>query len=87
MAKLQTFTYTAQIRPAEPGETGFWVEVPALPGCVSQGETYEEAVANAQEAVEGFLEALVKAGQPIPSEPPPDKRIASRLIVRAPVPA
>lgn len=38
-------------------EGGFWAEVPALPGCVSQGETMEELKANMREAVAGWLEA------------------------------
>lgn len=38
-------------------EAGYFVaEVPALPGCLSQGKTYEEAIANIREAVEGWLE-------------------------------
>lgn len=41
------------LHPAEEG--GFWVEVPALPGCVSEGETVEEALANIREAAEGWL--------------------------------
>ena len=51
-----------------PGEDGFIVaECPALPGCVSQGATREEALKNIQEAIEGTLE-LRKAQQlPIPS--------------------
>ena len=46
------------IHPADEG--GFWAEAPALPGCVSQGETRDEALANIREAVEGWLE--VSAG-------------------------
>jgi predicted RNase H-like HicB family nuclease len=42
------------IHPAEEG--GFWAEVPALPGCVSEGDTIEETVANVREAAEGWLE-------------------------------
>jgi len=41
------------VHPAEEG--GFWAEVPALPGCVSQGETLEELRANIREAIEGWL--------------------------------
>ena len=37
-------------------EGGFWVEVPALKGCVSEGETLEEALENIKEAAEGWLE-------------------------------
>jgi predicted RNase H-like HicB family nuclease len=41
----------------EADEGGFWAEVPALPGCMTQGETREELAANLQEAVEGWLSA------------------------------
>ncbi|MBV9282359.1 MAG: type II toxin-antitoxin system HicB family antitoxin [Chloroflexi bacterium] len=34
---------------------GYWAEVPALPGCMTQGETYDELLRNIQEAVEGWL--------------------------------
>ena len=37
-------------------EGGFWAEVPAIPGCVSQGETKEELKKNILEAIEGCLE-------------------------------
>jgi len=43
----------------ERDEKGFYVaEVPALPGCLSQGKTYDEALANIKEAVEGWLEVM-----------------------------
>jgi predicted RNase H-like HicB family nuclease len=38
-------------------EGGYWVEVPSLPGCGTQGETIEELISNLYEAVEGYLEA------------------------------
>ena len=41
------------LHPAEEG--GFWAEVPALPGCVSEGESFEETLANIREAAEGWL--------------------------------
>jgi predicted RNase H-like HicB family nuclease len=41
----------------EAEEGGFWAEVPALPGCVSQGETMVELLANVREAVAAWLEA------------------------------
>ena len=46
-------TLKVLIHAAEEG--GFWAEVPALPGCVSQGETVEELRTNVQEAIEGWL--------------------------------
>ena len=36
-------------------EDGFWAEVPAIPGCVSQGDTFEELLPNLYEAIEGCL--------------------------------
>ena len=39
----------------EAEEGGFWAEVPAIPGCATQGETYEELLKNLYEAVEGCL--------------------------------
>jgi len=42
------------LEPAEEG--GYTVYVPALPGCISEGDTYEEATANIKEAIEHYLE-------------------------------
>ncbi len=43
----------------EPDEAGYFVaEVPALPGCLSQGKTREEAIANVKEAIAGWLEVM-----------------------------
>ncbi|GAA4011114.1 hypothetical protein GCM10022408_24290 [Hymenobacter fastidiosus] len=39
----------------EAAEGGYWAEVPAIPGCATQGETFEELLANIYEAVEGGL--------------------------------
>ncbi|MDP3767738.1 MAG: type II toxin-antitoxin system HicB family antitoxin [Dehalococcoidia bacterium] len=51
----------------EEDEDGFIVaECPVLPGCVSQGKTREEAIANIQEAIRGYIESLRKHGEPIP---------------------
>ncbi len=44
----------------EAGEGGFWGEVPALPGCVSQGETVDELLANLHEAIEGYLSVEIE---------------------------
>ncbi|MDI6908117.1 MAG: type II toxin-antitoxin system HicB family antitoxin [Thermoanaerobacterales bacterium] len=45
---------------------GYTVTVPTLPGCITEGDTIDEAVRNAREAVAGFLRALQKAGAPVP---------------------
>jgi predicted RNase H-like HicB family nuclease len=52
-----------------PGEDGFWVvECPNLPGCVSQGETRQEAIANIKEAIETYVAVLEEDGLPVPEE-------------------
>lgn len=48
-------------------EDGIFVaEVPTLPGCISQGSTRKEALANVQEAMELYIESLEAHGDPIP---------------------
>jgi predicted RNase H-like HicB family nuclease len=52
-----------------PGEDGFWVaECPSLPGCISQGQTGAEAVANVLEAAEAYIVALEEDGLAVPEE-------------------
>jgi len=58
--------YTVLIHPAEEG--GYWAEIPALPGCLTQGETIEGTLKNAEEAIECHLEGLRQEGQEIPEE-------------------
>ena len=49
-----------------PGDECYVVNIPELPGCMTHGETQEEALKMAREAIEGYLEALVKHGDPLP---------------------
>ena len=52
-----------------PGEDGYWVaECPSLPGCISQGKTRQEAIANIKEAIEGYIISLEEDGLPIHAE-------------------
>ena len=52
------------------GEDGYYVaECPSLPGCVSQGKTKEEAIANIKDAIRGYIAALEEDGLPVPEEP------------------
>lgn len=62
--------YTVVLEPDEDGR-GYTVRVPALPGCVTEGTTREEALTNAREAIAGFIEALEKAGETVPVEKEP----------------
>ena len=47
----------------EAEEGGYWAEVPAIPGCATQGKTFEELLANLYEAVEGCLSVDVSPAQ------------------------
>lgn len=61
-------TYTIQIERDEDGI--YVVSVPALPGCFTEGKTVEEAMTMAQDAIKGWINMLVKEGEPIPVEAP-----------------
>lgn len=54
--KRERITYLVTLREAEEG--GYTVEVPALPGCISQGDSYEEALANIRDAIAAYLAEL-----------------------------
>ena len=48
----------------EADEGGYWAEVPALPGCATEGETFEELLRNLYEAVEGCVSADIAPAEP-----------------------
>lgn len=54
---------------------GYTVTVPALPGCITQGETVEQCVERAREAITGYLESLVARGLPLPVETEPPRLV------------
>lgn len=52
-----------------PGEDGYWVaKCPSLPGCISQGKTKHDAIANIKEAIQGYIAALKQDNLPVPEE-------------------
>ena len=63
---MKVYSYTAHIEAASEG--GYWSQVPALPGCFSQGETIEETIQNTKEAIELYLENYAEEGKEIPEE-------------------
>jgi predicted RNase H-like HicB family nuclease len=70
---MTRYSYTVVLIPdTEAG--GYVVEVPALPGCVTQGETVEEALAMAQNAISMWIRDMAADGETIPVE-----REASRI--------
>ena len=51
------------------GEDNYWVaECPSLPGCISQGRTKEDAIANIKEAIEGYIATLEEDGLAVPAD-------------------
>ena len=74
-------TYTAIFEKATEG--GYVVSVPALPGCLTQGETFEEAKDNIKDAITGYIEVLREDGDEVPYEHA--EHIAATVAVPVPV--
>ncbi len=78
---MKEYHYTIVLHP-EPEEGGYSVTVPALPGCFTQGETMEECLERAKEAIALHIEGLIEEGLPVP-----DDDGAQVLTVRVEAPA
>lgn len=63
---MKIMEYSVVVHEAEEG--GYWLEVPALEGCFTQGEKLDEVLENAKEAISLYLEALTETGQEIPKD-------------------
>ena len=50
---------------------GFTVTVPSLPGCLAEGDTYEEAMTNIRDAIALYIEDLIADGDPVPEDMAP----------------
>ncbi len=61
--------FTVILTPDEE-DGGYVAECPAIPGCVSEGDTVEEALGNVKEAIEGCLESLAARNEPLPNDNP-----------------
>lgn len=59
-------TYKIHLHKAPEG--GFTVTVPVLPGCITEGETLDEAISMAREAIEVYIEELQERGEVIPDD-------------------
>ncbi|MDD5142306.1 type II toxin-antitoxin system HicB family antitoxin [Methanoregula sp.] len=64
--KQTRMRYTVLMERDESG--GFTVTVPSLPGCISQGDTWDEARKNIEEAIAGYIETLKILKKPVPVE-------------------
>jgi antitoxin HicB len=69
-------TYRILLTPEDEG--GFNVSVPALPGCFTQGETIDKAIAMAKEAISLYVESLEEDGEPVPDD---SKSLEYSLII------
>ena len=72
--------YNAIFEPAEEG--GFVVTVPKLPGLVTEGDTFEEAMKMVKDAIKGYIEVLQEQEEEIPE--PDDKSITALVDVKLP---
>mgnify|MGYP001591862290 CR=1 FL=1 len=75
--KQKVYNFTAIFELAEEG--GYIVYIPALPGCATQGETFEEAEMMAKDAIEGYLKSMRDLKEEIPTES--EKTVISRIPV------
>jgi antitoxin HicB len=63
---MKELEFSILFEPAPEG--GYVVHVPALPGCVTEGDTLEEAREMARDAIQCYVESLIKDGLPVPQE-------------------
>lgn len=77
--------YRFTIRPLAEGEgTGYLIEYPDLPGCMSDGETIEEAIANGADAKQAWLTTVIEDGLPVPPPTHPDAAYSGKWQIRVP---
>jgi antitoxin HicB len=63
---MKTLNYRIRLEKEEEG--GYTVIVPALAGCVTFGETVEEAISMAKEAIEGYIDTLIDLEKKVPTD-------------------
>jgi antitoxin HicB len=76
---MTQYHFTVVLEPDREEPERYNVRVPALPGCLTYGESIEDALANAHEAVTGYIESLLADGRAIPTETHPT--IATTIVV------
>jgi antitoxin HicB len=81
MSKTLAYSLTIEFHQEEQGYLAYF---PALAGCHTWGETYEEAVKNAEEVLVGYLEALQKNGEKIPEEDHSAAGVSLGVVVNLP---
>jgi predicted RNase H-like HicB family nuclease len=84
--KSYTFRVVVEEDTFADGREAYHVYVPALKGCRSWGYTLEEALRNIQEAIEVYIEDLLKQGEPIPEQPKGEVEIKEEPRVTVTIP-
>jgi predicted RNase H-like HicB family nuclease len=79
MERQRLLSYTVFFEPAPGG--GYTVTVPALPGCITEGDSLEEAREMAQDAIKCYCESLLKDGEALPSDVELPQPVKERLQV------
>jgi predicted RNase H-like HicB family nuclease len=64
---MREYQYTIILHP-DTERGGYTVTVPSLPGCITEGDTVEEAIAMAKEAIQLYIESLIEDNLPVPEE-------------------
>ncbi len=67
MSQKREYAYTILLDP-DPESGTYTVTVPALPGIVTQGDSVEDAITQAREAIQVHIEGLLADGEPVPEE-------------------
>ena len=83
-ARLKYMHYTVIFQPQSEG--GYTATVPALPGAISEGDTLKQARENIVDAIQAYVESLLKDGEPVPKDldvKPVKKRIRVPLVIRS----
>jgi antitoxin HicB len=82
--KLEYYLGLPYTRELIPDPTGVWfVRIKELPGCVSQGNTQEEALRMIEDAMRGWIKVSLEDGDPIP-EPRPEEEFSGKFVIRVP---
>lgn len=76
---MARYQFTVLLEPDKEEPHRYNVRVPALPGCFTYGESIEDALGNAREAINGYVESLLAHGEPVPLEEHPI--VATTVVV------
>ena len=79
---MNSYTYTVHLEPASEG--GYVVRVPALPAIVTEGDTYEEALDMARDAIRLYVETFIAEGRDVPQEPDLPHAITTYIRIQTP---